>query len=77
MLSNHNDEDLRSVFNKVIMELNYTPVPAPKPVKTGILTQKHSQFETIEEKPIRPDTLAVTEEYYIQFPPSGLPIPGK
>ncbi|XP_064213950.1 phosphoinositide 3-kinase adapter protein 1 isoform X1 [Tribolium castaneum] len=77
MLGSHNEEDFRNVFNKAALELNYTPVPAPKPVKTGIFSNRNQLFETIEEKPIaRPDSLPVGEEYYIQFPRSGLPVAG-
>ncbi|XP_063912859.1 phosphoinositide 3-kinase adapter protein 1 isoform X2 [Zophobas morio] len=77
MLGSHNEDDFRNVMNKAALEMNYTPVPAPKPVKTGMFVNRTHLFETIEEKPVaRPDTLPVSEEYYIQFPPSGLPVAG-
>ncbi|XP_018564271.1 phosphoinositide 3-kinase adapter protein 1 isoform X2 [Anoplophora glabripennis] len=74
MLGSHCEDDFRSDLNKAVLELNYTPVPAPKPVK--MFPTRHT-FETIEEKPVtRPDNLPLNEEYYIQFPPSGLPVQG-
>lgn len=75
MLGSHSEDEFRNKLNKAVLELNYTPVPVPKPVKC--FPVKHT-FETIQEKPlIRPDSLPIPEEYYIQFPPSGLPVPGK
>jgi phosphoinositide 3-kinase adaptor protein 1 len=77
MLGSHNEEDFRNVLSKVVAEMNYAPVPVPKPVKSGIFSNRNQPFETIEEKPVtRPDTLPLAEEYYIQFPPSGLPVTG-
>ncbi|RZC36726.1 DBB domain containing protein [Asbolus verrucosus] len=74
MLGSHNEEDFRNVLNKATIDLNYTPVPVPKPVK---FSNRSKLFETIEEKPLaRPETLPVAEEYYIQFPPSGRPVTG-
>ncbi|KAJ8940957.1 hypothetical protein NQ318_006808 [Aromia moschata] len=75
MLGSNSEDDFRNDLNKAIMELNYTPVPAPKPVK--IFPPRYT-FETIEEKPVsRPDSLPLNDEFYIQFPPSGLPVPGQ
>ncbi|KAL1505425.1 hypothetical protein ABEB36_004997 [Hypothenemus hampei] len=73
MLSSNHQEDID--FNKALLELNYTPVPAPKPIKFPIM----SHFETIEEnKPInRPNNLPLSnDQFYIQFPPNGQPING-
>ncbi|KAJ8984760.1 hypothetical protein NQ317_005025 [Molorchus minor] len=73
MMLGHSEDELRNDLNKAIMELNYTPVPAPKPVKMFL----GRYFETIEEKPAtRPDNLPLNDDFYIQFPPSGLPVPG-
>lgn len=75
--SSHTEHEFKDIdFNKAILELNYTPVPAPKPVK---FSNKY-HFETIEEnKPvIRPDSLPLTnDQFYIQFPPNGQPVQGK
>nr|CAH7728636.1 unnamed protein product [Callosobruchus chinensis] len=74
MLASHSEDDFRNKLNKAVLELNYSTVPAPKPVK---LFPGKNTFETIQEKPLtRPDNLPLSEEFYIQFPPSGLPVPG-
>lgn len=77
MISNsQGDNDFKDLdFSKTNLELNYTPVPVPKPVK---FSNMH-HFETIEEnKPVsRPDTLSIAEQFYIQFPPNGQPVSGK
>lgn len=75
LLETHCEDEFRNNLNRAIMNLHYTPLPAPKPVKNSIFTNK-PVFETIEEKPSRPDTLAVKDVFYIQFPPSGKPVPG-
>lgn len=45
MLGSHCEDDFRNDLNKAVLELNYTPVPAPKPVK--MFPTRHT-FETIE-----------------------------
>ncbi|XP_019758359.2 phosphoinositide 3-kinase adapter protein 1 isoform X2 [Dendroctonus ponderosae] len=76
MISNsQGDNDFKELdFSKTNLELNYTPVPVPKPVKFSSM----HHFETIEEnKPVsRPDTLSISEQFYIQFPPNGQPVSG-
>ncbi|XP_060526369.1 phosphoinositide 3-kinase adapter protein 1 [Cylas formicarius] len=71
--SSHNENDFKCELDKAIMQLNYTPVPVPKPVKFSAM----HHFETIEEKPVtRPTNLPLNDQFYIQFPPNGLPVPG-
>ncbi|CAG9857713.1 unnamed protein product [Phyllotreta striolata] len=73
-LNSGSEDEFRHKLNKAVLELNYNTLPAPKPLK--VLPAKHT-FETIEEKPMnRPDTLNIRNEFYIEFPPCGLPIPG-
>jgi hypothetical protein len=48
MLGSHNEEDFRNVLSKVVAEMNYAPVPVPKPVKSGIFSNRNQLFETIE-----------------------------
>lgn len=45
MLGSHSEDEFRSKLNKAVMEINYSPVPAPKPVKC--FPVKHV-FETIQ-----------------------------
>ncbi|CAH1099594.1 unnamed protein product [Psylliodes chrysocephalus] len=74
MVNGGSEDEFRHKLNKAVLELNYNTLPAPKPVK--VLPTKHT-FETIEEKPVtRPDTLNIRNEFYIEFPPSGLPVSG-
>lgn len=47
MLGSHSEDEFRNNLNKAVMEINYSPVPAPKPVKT--FPVKHF-FETIQVK---------------------------
>lgn len=47
MLGSHSEDEFRSKLNKAVMEINYTPVPTPKPVKSPHI--KHT-FETIQVK---------------------------
>ncbi|XP_066146794.1 phosphoinositide 3-kinase adapter protein 1 isoform X1 [Euwallacea fornicatus] len=74
----HQEHDFKEIeFNKTSLELNYAPVPTPKPVKFPTM----HLFETIEENKAvtRPDTLPLqmgNEQIYIQFPPNGQPVPG-
>lgn len=47
MLGSHSEDDFRSKLNRAVMEINYSPVPIPKPVKS--FPVKHT-FETIQVK---------------------------
>lgn len=47
MLGSHSEDEFSNNLNKAVMEINYSPVPAPKPVKTFPI--KHT-FETIQVK---------------------------
>ncbi|XP_030756776.1 phosphoinositide 3-kinase adapter protein 1 isoform X2 [Sitophilus oryzae] len=73
--SQNDGEFLKEELSRCMIEMNYTPVPIPKPVKFSVM--RH--FETIEEnKPsIRPDSLPLgNDQFYIQFPPNGQPVAG-
>ncbi|XP_076257684.1 DBB domain-containing protein stumps isoform X2 [Rhynchophorus ferrugineus] len=75
MLGGSQNDDFKDELTKAILQLNYTPVPVPKPVKFSGM----HHFETIEEnKPSqRPDSLPLEhDQFYIQFPPNGQPIAG-
>lgn len=45
MLGSHSEDEFRNKLNKAVMEINYSPVPAPKPVKTFPVK---NTFETIQ-----------------------------
>ncbi|KAL3279690.1 hypothetical protein HHI36_017196 [Cryptolaemus montrouzieri] len=70
------DDDFRNELNKAIMNLHYTPLPAPKPLKT-MSSHKTKLTTTIEEttsNQAKNEGAAGDDQYYIQFPPSGLPV---
>lgn len=70
MPGKHKDVEIRNDLNKVVLELNYNTVPAPKPF---VKTREEHSYELIQGSP-QPHN--ITNEFYIQYPPSGLPIPG-
>lgn len=45
ILGSHSEDELQVKLKQAVMEFNYTPVPAPKPVKS--FPSRH-MFETIE-----------------------------
>ncbi|XP_044761874.1 phosphoinositide 3-kinase adapter protein 1 isoform X2 [Coccinella septempunctata] len=71
----HSDDDFRNELNRAVMNLHYTPLPAPKPIKC-VNTHKSKLTTTIEETmSSQPKSEGTTnDQYYIQFPPSGLPV---
>ncbi|XP_028128582.2 phosphoinositide 3-kinase adapter protein 1 isoform X1 [Diabrotica virgifera virgifera] len=71
MLGKHSEEEIRNDLNKAVMELNYNTLPIPKPKKLPI---DHS-YQLIEESSLV-GSLDSPDDFYIQYPPSGLPIPG-
>ncbi|KAF5307318.1 hypothetical protein FQR65_LT07034 [Abscondita terminalis] len=79
MLDNSHDEDFRNDLNKAIINLNYTVPPPPRPFHPVKFSAKNKAFPTIEERPPQPIPRPMCSEsdaYYIEFPPSGLPVPG-
>ncbi|KAK4881124.1 hypothetical protein RN001_004443 [Aquatica leii] len=78
MLGNSHDEDFRNDLNKAIINLNYTVPPPPRPFHPVKFSAKNKAFPTIEERPPQPVPRPVCPDsdiYYIEFPPSGLPVP--
>ncbi|KAK9693547.1 Dof, BCAP, and BANK (DBB) motif [Popillia japonica] len=71
LLTNSSDDDFRAMI-KDLKEGNYMVPPAPKPVNPSLLGGR-MVFPPIEERPPQPIPRPV-DEYYIQFPPSGLPV---
>ncbi|KAI4459417.1 bank1/pik3ap1 family member [Holotrichia oblita] len=71
LLTNSSDDDFRAMI-KDLKDGNYMVPPAPKPVNPSLLSAR-MVFPPIEERPPQPIPRPV-DEYYIQFPPSGLPV---
>ncbi|KAK5649603.1 hypothetical protein RI129_000632 [Pyrocoelia pectoralis] len=78
VLGQSHDEDFRNDLNKAIMNLNYTVPPPPRPFHPTKYSIKNA-FPTIEERPPQPiprPAGSTSDMYYIEFPPSGLPVQG-
>ncbi|KAF2894493.1 hypothetical protein ILUMI_11693 [Ignelater luminosus] len=77
ILTNSVDDDFRNDLNKAIINLNYTVPPPPRPFNPVKVMTKNKAFPTIEERPPQPiprPTASTSDMYYIEFPPSGLPV---
>ncbi|XP_045478573.1 phosphoinositide 3-kinase adapter protein 1 isoform X1 [Harmonia axyridis] len=69
------EDDFRNELSRAVLNMHYTPLPAPKPVKCNH-PHKTKLTTTIEETMSNQPKSERTsdDQYYIQFPPSGLPV---
>ncbi|KAF5304250.1 hypothetical protein FQA39_LY09777 [Lamprigera yunnana] len=79
ILGGSQDDDFRNELNKAIINLNYIVPPPPRPFHPVKFSPKSKVFPTIEERPPQPiprPECQASDAYYIEFPPSGLPVQG-